>query len=181
MTNCEEKGWILSEKRILILSETAFLLFEPEKVLAPAEQYGKLLFYGNLRNLKQISRSKENIKKITFYWIKDNENLFKQILEIENSDKFIEKLLQNIAFYGGEINSNTGYINKTIPKKEEIKDILYEIEIQEKTYENNGKTESDFMKLMNLYQKTIEYYNSINSENYIIWMNKLKLLLESKK
>ena len=179
MINGKKEENLKKENRTLVLSESALLIFEPNKSCTAAEQNAILLFWSDLFSLKDLKRNQQKQNLITFCW-EEAETMRKheEKLEIEETDIFIKKLLENMDKLGAAIRtSKGGYINKSIPSKEEITSIIDMITELEKLYDADPAQET-FDELKGLYQKVEEYYLLIGSKETEEWNEKIKLLTQ---
>lgn len=76
---------------------------------------------------------------------------------------------------GAKVDCNKGdtpaIVNAKTPDIEEIKPLINTIEMLE-------KNEGNIDVLMEAYKKAVEYYSGIESDEYIVYLNKIKALIE---
>ena len=107
-------------------------------------------------------------------------------LVFEEPDNFISELVVKMQNLGAEVNCNKKNaklgVNSTIPAEIQISEILETIKVMEG--KNNPST---YVELMKLYQKVlliiiikqaVEYYSAIGSDEYTIYLNKIRELIK---
>ena len=146
-----------------------------------------LVFYSNINNLLSFNKTIDSI--VTSYWKKKLSNeggetkfckfeLKIQSYKGEDMDKVMEILIEKIK--------NIGY---TMDINEQKKGSLPDLNVEKtegeiKRLESQLKNRENvlvFNKLLNNYEKIIEYYSAINDNKYTEYKNKMKELLENEK
>ena len=159
-------------KRYLILTEIYFILIEP----APdCLNLGKLLFFGDIRYLKQ--REIEIFDKDnSIVYIKIDEKIkLEFIMENNTYNQFMKKSLDNINTLNNEFdvyedeNFNDNNYRTVIQNYDKNK-LLKEIEIKEEMFKNE-KNIYFYKELIILYEKLLENNNEYNNNFKILKEN----------
>ena len=166
------------ENRTFVVSESVLLIFEPEKNASVVAQYGTLLFWGDIFTLKEIKRNQIN-STVTLRWEEPESNkTYTETYLIKDNELFIRTIVENMNKIGIDIKGNQfEYINNSIPSKEAIESILTTIAELEKLY-NDNPTQELSKELKDLYEKIMEYYLMIKSDQSKYWMDKINIILE---
>jgi hypothetical protein len=163
------------------ISDENFCLYEKEQ-----NKYN-LVFYSNLKNLLSFNKSIDSI--VTLIWKKkfltnNNENDYCSFeLKIksnndEDMDRVMDILIAKIKNIGFKMNIS-----------EQKKGVLPNLDVEKMEGEIN-RLESQlkkkenilvFNKLLEKYEKIIEYYSAANDNKYIEYNNKMKDLLSNEK
>jgi len=176
----EIKSRSKKEKRIIVLSESALLIFEPETSSTTPEQYAVLVFWSDLFSLKEIRRVSSEPKGITFCWEEpETKKSYIEKLIINNSDKFIKALIKNMDSLGALIKTNKfDHTTKAILNKEEVNTMLGVIIELEAVYAENPAKET-MRELKEMCKKVAEYYSLRGDRQAEEWRQKIKLLNEN--
>jgi len=164
----------------ILITESAFLLFE--KI---SENSGKLKIWASLFGLSKIERNIEVPKNIIFHWFMPNSNdLFKQEYFIEDADnliKFMKIKMKNLGLgiehIGGLPEEKNEEKKEIISPENNIKQILEEIEKMDKDPKISVEI-GNIQKLLDLYQKAIEYYSALGDPKYDIYLKKMKEIMK---
>lgn len=167
--------------RYIILTDVYFLLFDPVK---DNKNLGKLLFWGDIRQLNNAKGStdynnhliiewKNNDKiVITFEIIFNSETLtVKDFLEV--ASRKIIRLKDNFKIFHDELIKNSD-LNKTQDLDKLTMLIKFKEDLLLKHHSPNTIRE-----LINLYQKVIEIMTERNDEKFEIYLNKMKEMLQN--
>lgn len=177
------------KERYIILTEVYFLLFDP----APdAKNLGKLVFWGDIRQLKDSQRGKVKDKEtIVLNWkggLKDIMFEFEIVKEtydqfLSETDKKIKKLIEKYELFQedeGKPREDEDYQDSIIVSKENIETVKALISHKERLYEKE-KTLNVITELTMLYEKIIEVLSAENDMTYENYLVKLKKMLQEKK
>ena len=87
-----------------MISQSSFLNFD---IMDQKRGLLKLVSWANLQSLMNVTRRKEEANTLILTW-KDSQNKqgILQILNIENSAKFLEELIKNMKSFGVKVNKN---------------------------------------------------------------------------
>ena len=87
-----------------MISQSSFLNFD---ITDQKRGLLKLVSWANLQSLMNVTRRKEEANTLILTW-KDSQNKqgILQILNIENSAKFLEELIKNMKSFGVKVNKN---------------------------------------------------------------------------
>ena len=183
--NCDHLDSINGEKieisSICTISDEFFCLYEKEQ-----SNY-TLVFYSCIKNLLSFNKTADSI--VTLNWrkkvaIKKEEAIYCIYpLKIksdndEDMDKVMDILIEKIKKIGFKMNINEKKRGE-IPNIdiETVEGEIIRLESQLKNRENILV----FNKLIQNYEKVIEYYSALNDEKYIEYNNKMKDLLSNEK
>ncbi len=174
-------GKIMDALSLCTISDEYFSLYEKEQ-----NKYN-LIFYSNIKNLLSFTKSIDSV--VTLIWKKifvtnNNENNYCSFeLKIksnkdEDMDKIMDTLIAKIKNFGFKMNINE-------QKKGVLPDINVEkIEGEINRLESQLKKKDNilvFNKLLEKYEKIIEYHSAANDNKYIEYNNKMKELLSNEK
>lgn len=176
----------IREKRIIIITDVYFLLFNPCQLKCCNKNKSKLSFIGELKDIKDFKYAKvfSSIKKkdknkdlnivgIIIEWknticinnvIVMEYNQCKSLIDYFETRK--KSLLENFDIFQNDLNQ----IN-TFNYKDDTEQLIKLIEFREKNKSDEGVAD-----LMLLYQKIIEIYSAENNDKYLIYMQKLQNL-----
>lgn len=163
------------------ISDEHFCLYEKEQ-----NKYN-LIFYSNIKNLLSFNKTVDMI--VTLNWKKKIKTSSGEVkfcmfeLKIksninEDMDKVMDLLIEKIKNIGFEMNINEkkkGVLPNLNPEK--IEGEIRRLESQLK----NRDTILVFNKLLDRYEKIIEYYSAANNNKYTEYNEKLKDLLRNEK
>ena len=174
-------GIMVEIPSITTISDDYFCLYEKEQ-----NNY-KLIFYSCIKNLLKFNKTLDSI--VTFNWrkkvaIKKDEYVFclyslriKSEID-EDMDKVMDILIEKIKKIGFKMDINhrkTGELPNV--DVEATENEINRLELQLKNRENILV----FNKLIQNYEKMIEYYSALNDDKYIEYNNKMKDLLSNEK
>ena len=174
-------GEVIEIPSICTISDDNFCLYEKSQ-----DNY-ILIFYSNIKNLLSFNKTADSI--VTLNWrkkvaIKKDEVIFCiyplkiKSEQDEDMDKVMDILIEKIRKIGFKMNINE-------KKKGEIPNIdieavegeIIRLESQLKNRENILV----FNRLIQNYEKVIEYYSALNDDKYVEFNNKMKELLSNEK
>ena len=166
---------------LITISDDYFCLYEKEQ-----NNY-KLIFYSHIKNLLKFNKTLDSI--VTFNWrkkvaVKKDEYIFclyslriKSEID-EDMDKVMDILIEKIKKIGFKMDINhrkTGVLPNV--DVEATENEINRLELQLKNRDNILV----FNKLIQNYEKIIEYYSALNDDKYIEYNNKMKDLLSNEK
>ena len=174
-------GKLIEVISLCTISDEYFCLYEKQQ-----NKYN-LVFYSNIKNLMSFNKTIDSI--VTLNWkkkvITNNNEFTFCIFELkinsnidEDMDKVMDILIEKIKNIGFKMNIN-----------EQKKGVLPNINVEKVEREIN-RLESQlkkrdnvlvFNKLLEKYEKIIEYYSALNDNKYTEYNKKMKELLENEK
>ena len=183
--NCEHldliNGSVVEISSLCTISDDYFCLYEKNQ-----NNYF-LIFYSNIKNLLSFNKTEDSI--VTLNWrkkvaIKKDESIFCIYpLKIrsdkdEEMDKVMDILIEKIRKIGFKMNINEKKKGE-IPNLdiESIEGEIVRLESQLKNRENILV----FNRLIQNYEKVIEYYSALNDDKYVEFNKKMKELLINEK
>ena len=176
----------IGRDRYVIITDVYFLLFDPEQ---NSRNYGKLLFWGDIRQLlnnKPGYIAEEKLDSVILEWKNGNEvqisfelvfkdSTIEEFLNITKSK--IEKITNKFKMFQDDISKSGDQINSyTYANKDYLVNL---IALKEKLLR---RTQSIFIinELISLYQKIIEILSEKNDMDYKMYLEKLHALLNNK-
>lgn len=167
------------ESRTVVLSESALLIFEPEKPSDTAEQYAVLLFWADLFSLKEVRRTASAPQEVTLCWEEPETGRgHREKLVMKDAECFIKKLVANMDELGAAVRTNKfDRVTKSIPTKEEVNSMLGMIPEMETLYAENASKETR-KELRSVYKKIEEYCVLRGDKQAGEWRLKAELLSE---
>lgn len=177
--------------RYIILTDIYFLLFDP---LPNSKNLGKLLFWGDIRqlsNLKGISEDtmvlewSQNGKTLITFEIAFNCESFNCLRNFnEKASKKINRLKEFYKIFQDDINKpddEPSTLNKSDSYNDsEISKLKLLIKYKEDLLINNSNSENLIRELMSLYQKIIEKLSLVEDLDFKNYLEKLhKMLMEN--
>lgn len=176
------------KERYVVLTEIYFLLFDP----APdAKNLGKLVFWGDIRQLKNRKRNKikdketvilkwkGGIKEIMFEFeiVKETYDQFSS--EVDKKIKKLEDKYQIFQEDECKPQEIEDYPDSILVTKENIETVKVLIAHKERLYQKE-KTLNVITELTMLYEKIIEVLSAENDTGYEVYLVKLKKMLQEK-
>lgn len=142
----------------------------------------KLVSWANLQSLMNVTRRKEEANTLILTWkdVQKKDGIL-QILNIENSAKFLEELIKNMKSFGVKVNKNIikqpdltiDDVTIKAYERTNIEKLLENVEILEKQTEE-GLTVKIVNDLMNYYQKVL--FNIMVLKKYVYRLLNIILL-----
>jgi len=165
-------------ERYVILTDIYFLLFDP---VPDHRSYGKLLFWGDIRQLTSSKGSSEHNNNLVLEWKNQEKSvisfelvfgaiLVKDFLEI--AMRKINKVKETFNIFHDELTRPNSE-----KKSYDYEKLVLLITFKEDLLEKN-KSVNTMKELMNLYQSVIEILSERNDENFATYLKKLKTLME---
>ena len=163
------------------ISDENFCLYEKEQ-----NKYN-LIFYSNIRNLLSFNKTIDSI--VTLNWrkkvITNNNEITFNIFELKitsikdkDMDKVMDILIEKIKNIGFKMNINEQ--KKGVLPNINVEKIEREIIRLESQFKKRDNV-LVFNKLLEKYEKIIEYYSAVNDNKYTEYSQKMKDLLGNEK
>ena len=174
-------GKFVELSSLCTISDEHFCLYEKEQ-----NKYN-LIFYSNIRNLLSFNKSIDSI--VTLNWrrkvITNNNEIAFNIFEIKitsikdkDMDKVMDILIEKIKNIGFKMNINEQ--KKGVLPNINVEKIEREIIRLESQFKKRDNV-LVFNKLLEKYEKIIEYYSAVNDNKYTEYSQKMKDLLGNEK
>ena len=166
---------------LCIISDENFCLYEKEQ-----NKYN-LIFYSNIKNLLSFNKSLDST--VTLNWKKkfvtNNKETEFGAFELkirsnidEDMDRVMDILIEKIKNIGFKMNINEQ--KKGVLPNINVEKVEKEINRLESQLKNKGSV-LVFNRLLEKYEKVIEYYSAANNNKYTEYKNKMKDLLSNEK
>jgi hypothetical protein len=174
-------GKFIELPSLCTISDEHFCLYEKEQ-----NKYN-LIFYSNIRNLLSFNKSIDSI--VTLNWrkkvITNNNEITFNIFELKitsikdkDMDKVMDILIEKIKNIGFKMNINEQ--KKGVLPNINVEKIEREIIRLESQFKKRDNV-LVFNKLLEKYEKIIEYYSAVNDNKYTEYSQKMKDLLGNEK
>lgn len=169
---------------LVTISEDYFCLYEygqtSNKYLKDRKNKFTLIFYGNVKSILSFKKSLVgSIVTIAFRKDLNNKEFYLKINgEDEDMDKIMDILIDKIKKIGYRMNIYEKKQGK-LPEID-VSDTEKNISIYEEKLKEEGNV-NVLKKLLEYYEKAIEYYSAINDERYIEYNNKVRKILKNEK
>ena len=174
-------GKLIEVISLCTISDENFCLYEKEQ-----NKYN-LIFYSNIKNLMSFNKTIDSI--VTLNWkkkvINNNNEIIFCIFELkiksnidEDMDKVMDILIEKIKNIGFKMNINEQ--KKGVLPNINVEKIEREIIRLESQFKKRDNV-LVFNKLLEKYEKMIEYYSAVNDNKYTEYNKKMKELLENEK
>ena len=175
-------GGIAEAVSLCTISDEYFCLYEKN-----SNNNYILVFYSNIKNLLSFNKTLDSI--VTLNWRKKLNTKNVEIIDClyslkiksnidEDMDKIMDILIEKIKKIGFKMNINE-------KKKGELPNIdVQKVESEIGRLESQLKNRENvlvFNKLLQNYEKIIEYYSAANDDKYVEYNNKMKELLTNEK
>jgi ubiquitin-protein ligase len=180
-----KKGKTTEKNRYIILSDIYFLLFDP---VPSAKNLGKLVFWGDIRQIMSCKGNSNNAESILLEWKGEgNQTLISfnltflgtgnQLADfIEKSAKKILRLKDHFKIYQDDMNKPN---QETKLNVNNLDKLILLIKYKEDLY-SSRQSINIIKELMALYQKVIEIMSAKNDPDFKIYLDKLHVMLENK-
>lgn len=164
--------------RYIVLSDIYFLLFDP---VPDNLSYGKLLFWGDIRQLSSSKGSQDYNNHLILEWKNQEQTVisFELVFDYPSVKDFLEislrkinKLKDTFSIFHDELTKPNNE-KKSYDYDKLILLIKFKEDILEKQNSPNTVRE-----LISLYQSVIEVLSERNDDSYTIYLSKMKNMLE---
>lgn len=167
------------KERYVVLTDIYFLLFDP---VPDNKNFGKLLFWGDIRQLSSSKGSNESSDRLIVEWKNQDKNVISFELQFSNIsvNEFLEFSLRKINKLKSHYNIFHDELTKPNNEKKgyDYEKLVLLIQFKEELYKKQNSINT-VKELMSLYQNIIEVLSEKNDDNYIFYLNKLKVMLEN--
>lgn len=164
--------------RYIVLTDVYFLLFDPIK---DNKNIGKLLFWGDIRQLSTAKGSAEFSDHLIIEWKSQDKAVisFELIFKDVTIKEFLETSTRKII----RIKDNFQIFHDELMKINMEENLNYErlvllIKFKEDLLKKNSSP-NIVKELMNLYQKIIEILSDRNDDAYEVYLGKMKSMLQN--
>lgn len=168
---------LLLKPRYIVLTDIYFLLFDPIK---DNKEMGKLLFWGDIRQLNNSKGSTEYTNHLIVEWKSQTRSIvtFELVFENINIKDFMEiasrriiRLKDNFKIFHDEL------MKSNDDKPKDYEKIILLIKFKEDLLQQKHSPHT-VKELINLYQNVIEILTERNDDNYKIFLDKMKIMLD---
>lgn len=173
----------VKKERYIFLTDVYFLLLDP---VPSSKNLGKLLFWGDIRQIISCKGSSNDAETIILEWKNDNKILisFEMIFNeglmkdfIENSNRKIIRLRDHYKIFQDDISKpSEEEMFKNKGGDTNIDKLLLLIKFKEELLETQHSV-NIIRELMTLYQKVIEILSVTNGGDFKIYLDKLHSML----
>ncbi len=176
------------EERYIIISDVYILIFIP---VIHLKYYAKLIFISELNELqsfkvvKEISDNELPKTGVILEW-ENNNNSYTDVIIMDNDSiswfktlikHRVKKFTESFLYFTDDIQKPTSFTLTNV-KPFNLQRMNDFISYKEKCYEE-GKNNEIKNDLLLLYQKMVEVLSGRTGEEYLVYMNKLKKILEN--
>lgn len=171
--------------RYVVLTDIYFLLFDQ---LPENKEIGKLLFIGDIKQLNNSRGSQDYVENLIAEFRSQSKTtiFFELVFEnngikdfMENVSRKITRLKENFRLFHEEISklneSSEGGEGHVVDYEKLVLLIKFKEDLLE---ERKSKSSHIIKELINLYQSVIEVLTQRNDENYKVYLEKMKRLIE---
>lgn len=164
--------------RYVVLTDVYFLLFDP---IIDNMNIGKLLFWGDIRQLSTAKVSNEFLHQLTIEWKSQDKAVISFVLSFK--DVAIKEFLGTATRKIVRIKDNFQIFHDELMKSSMEDSLNYErlvllIKFKEDLLKKQ-KSPNIVKELMNLYQKIIEVLSERSDDAYEHYLNKMKNMLQN--
>lgn len=170
----------VKKNRYVVLTDIYFLLFDP---VPDNMQYGKLLFWGDIRQLSSSKGTSEFSDHLILEWKSQEKSIvsFELVFSLVTVNEFLEvaarkinKLKDSYNIFHDELTKS----NNDSRKGYDYDKLVLLIQFKEDLYSKQNSINT-VRELMSLYQNVIEILSERGDENYMTYLQKLKVLLKN--
>lgn len=170
---------IITRDRYVVLSDIYFLLFDP---VPDNKNFGKLLFWGDIRQLSSSKGSTDHSNRLILEWKNQEKSLVAFELVFNNIpvNEFLETSIRKINKLKDSFNIFHDELTKPNSDKSgyDYDKLVLLIQFKEELLKKQNSINT-IRELMSLYQNVIEILSERNDDNFAEYLKKLKLLLEN--
>ena len=168
-----------AKKLWLIVTESAWLILE-QSPSSNDESKGTLRTWASLYGLKGMERNLDVPHNVVFEWHKPDTTeaaTFKQEYFVENAEACMHHIASKMAMLGMDVAHAGNHDGASSESDVDIAQLLAEVEDAEITM-SKGLELNTLQRLVNLYQKVIEYYSAVGDAKYDTYLQKMKDMMK---